>query len=140
MSKAMASNKRKYILIGLLAIVVVYSLYYLCLVYVSYYDAIPRKVRHINRLLSILIVYGIGYWSFKKYNVKWIRMLWNAIYFTVVILLVLIGLYDWSLGPASMQVRNIAKTLHEFLISPVLFVAILIINKTLVKISDVKPG
>lgn len=136
----MASNKRKYILIGLLAIVVVYSLYYLCLVYVSYYDAIPRKVRHINRLLSILIVYGIGYWSFKKYNVKWIRMLWNAIYFTVVILLVLIGLYDWSLGPASMQVRNIAKTLHEFLISPVLFVAILIINKTLVKISDVKPG
>jgi len=132
----MPNSKRKFIILGLLAIAIVYSLYNICLVYVSYYDDIPRKVRHINRLLSILIVYGIGYYSFKKYGVKWISDIWNVIYFAVVIILVLIGLYDWSFGPASMQTRNIAKTLHEFLISPVLYVAILIINRTLVKIGE----
>jgi hypothetical protein len=132
----MPGSRRKYILLGLLAIVIVYSLYNLCLVYVSYYDAIPRKVRHLNRFLSILIVYGIGYYSFKKYGVKWMSDIWNVIYAAVVILLVLIGIYDWSLGPASMQVRNIAKTLHEFLISPILYAVILIINKTLARVSE----
>ena len=132
----MKKNKRLYILGGFFAIVIVYSLYNIYLVDVNYYEDIPRKVRHINRFLSILIVYGIGFYTFKKYDVPWIRTLWNIIYILFLSLLILIGIYDWSLGPASGQIRNIANTFHEFLISPILYVAILIINNTLVKIGQ----
>jgi hypothetical protein len=131
----MSINKNKFIWFGLLAIEVVYSLYNIFFVYTIHYEDIPRKVRHIVRLFSIVIVYGIGYYSFKKYGVKWIGDIWSIIYIAVVTLLVLIGIYDWALGPSSMQLRNIAKTFHEFLISPVLFVAIVILSKSLSKIS-----
>jgi hypothetical protein len=131
----MLSKKTRYLLFGLLAIVIVYTLYNLFMVYVSNYDAIPRRVRHFNRLLSIAMVYGIGFYALKRYDVKWIRVIWNTIYLAVVIILLLIGIYDWSLGPASMQIRNVAKTLHEFLISPILYVGLLIINRSLVKIN-----
>ncbi|HVW98400.1 MAG TPA: hypothetical protein VHA56_20710 [Mucilaginibacter sp.] len=131
----MQKSRRKYIVLGLLAILLIYTLYYMAFVYVSYFNEIPRKVRHIARLVSILLVYGIGYYTLKKYGVKWISAIWNYIYFVVVLLLILIGLYDWTLGPASQQIRNVAKTLHEFLISPVLYAGLLIINRMLTKIS-----
>jgi hypothetical protein len=127
----MIGNKRKYILIGLFAITTVYLLYNIFLVDASYYEDIPRKVRHLSRLLSIIFVYGIGYYSFKNYGEKWIIDIWNIIYFAVIPLLILIGIYDLSLGPASVELRNISKTLHEFLISPVFYVTILIVKKTL---------
>lgn len=131
----MPGSKRKYLFIGLAVIIVIYTLYYMGFVYVSNFNQIPRKVRHLSRLVSILFVYGAGFYAFKKYDVKWIRTVWNLVYFAIVILLVFIGVYDWSFGPASMQTRNIAKTLHEFLISPLLYVGLLIINRILVKIA-----
>ena len=131
----MPGSKRKYVLAGLIAIILVYTLYYMMFVYVSHFNDIPRKERHISRLISILIVYGIGFYAFKKYDVKWIRSIWNFIYFAVIIVLILIGIYDWTFGPASMQTRNIAKTLHELLISPILYAGILIVNRILVKVS-----
>jgi len=132
----MPGKKRNYVILGLVAIILVYTLYYMLFVYVSYFNDIPRKVRHISRLVSIIVVYGIGYYSFKKYDVKWIRSLWNFVYFTVVIMLILIGIYDWTLGPASASIRNVAKTMHELLISPILYAGILIINRVVARISQ----
>ena len=132
----MPGKKRNYVILGLVAIILVYTLYYMLFVYVSYFKDIPRKVRHISRLISIIVVYGIGYYSFKNYDVKWIRSIWNFIYFTVVIMLILVGIYDWTLGPASASIRNVAKTMHELLISPVLYAGILIINRVVVKLGS----
>jgi len=103
------------------------------LVDVNYYDQIPRKVRHIARFLSIVMVYGIGLYTLKKAMEGWVINIWNIIYLVFASLLILIGLYDWSTGGASNQIRNIANTLHEFLISPVLFVALYIIYTKLLR-------
>jgi len=127
----MLKNKRNYLIIGFLAIVIVYSLYNLYLVDVNYYDQIPRKLRHIARLVSILIVYGIGFYTLRQYMQPWVVSLWNIIYLFAATLLILIGIYDWSTGGAASQVRNIANTLHEFLISPVLYIALYIIHDRL---------
>ena len=124
-------NKRGYIIAGFIAIVVVYSLYNIYLVDVSYYNQIPRKIRHITRFLSIVIVYGVGIYTLKKYMEGWVNGLWNSIYLIATVLLIFIGIYDWSIGGASSQVRNVANTLHEFLISPVLFVVLFIIHDKL---------
>ena len=126
-------SKLKYIIIGVILILLIYTLYYKAVVYVDYFNAIPRKVRHIARLVSILLVYAVGYFTYKKYGIKWMNDLWKVVYLVTIVLLILIGIYDWGFGPASMQVRNIAKTLHEFLISPILYLGIYIINRVLVK-------
>jgi hypothetical protein len=125
------NNKRRYLIGGFIAIVLLYSLYNIYLVDVDYYNQIPRKVRHIARFFSILSVYGIGFYTLKKYMDAWVINLWNTIYLIFTILLILIGIYDWSVGGASNQVRNIANTLHEFLISPVLFISLYIIHDKL---------
>ncbi|MBW4891279.1 hypothetical protein KXQ82_16245 [Mucilaginibacter sp. HMF5004] len=126
-------TKRTYLIAGFVAIVVLYSLYNIYLVDVSYYNQIPRKVRHIARFVSILMVYGIGIFTLTKYVEGWVISLWNGIYLIAVALLLLIGIYDWSIGGASSQIRNIANTLHEFLISPMLFIALYIIHTKLLR-------
>jgi hypothetical protein len=131
----MRGNKRRFILIGLSFIAIIYLLYNIFLVDASYYENIPRTIRHLFRFLSIILVFGAGYFSLKNYGVKWIIDLWNVMYFIIVPLLVLTGLYDLFIGPAPVELKNISKTLHEFLISPVFFVAILIISKNLGKIN-----
>jgi hypothetical protein len=127
------ANKRTYIIGGFIGIILVYSLYNMYLVDVNYYDQIPRKVRHIARFLSIVMVYGIGLYTLKKAMEGWVINIWNIIYLVFASLLIIIGLYDWATGGASNQLRNIANTLHEFLISPVLFVALYIIYTKLLR-------
>lgn len=127
------ASKRTYLIAGFIGIILVYSLYNMYLVDVNYYDQIPRKVRHIARFLSIVMVYGIGLYTLKKAMEGWVINIWNIIYLVFASLLILIGLYDWGTGGAPNQLRNIANTLHEFLISPVLFVALYIIYTKLLR-------
>ena len=120
-------------MIGLLAITLLYILYNLFLVDVDYYQSIPRKIRHINKFGSILLVYGIGTWTLKKNTIGWMMLIWHFVYAVTAIALILIGLYDWRFGISSIQLRNIASSLHEFLISPILFVGMGILNSRLLK-------
>ena len=69
------NNNRKYAIAGFIVIVIIYSVYNIYLVDVNYYNSIPRKVRHIARLLSILMVYGVGLYALKKYMEGWITSL-----------------------------------------------------------------
>jgi hypothetical protein len=128
---ASLSNKRLFFLIGLLAITLIYFLYNIFLVDVDYYQSIPRKIRHINKFGSILLVYGVGTWTLKKYTIHWMMQIWHVVYAVTVIALIFIGLYDWRFGVISIQLRNIASALHEFLISPILFVGMGILNSRL---------
>jgi hypothetical protein len=127
------ANRGGYLIGGFIAIVLVYSLYNIYLVDVSYYDQIPRKVRHIARFLSIVMVYGIGIYTLKKCMSLWVTNLWNSIYLAVTIILIIIGGYDWATGGALTPIRNVANTLHEFLISPILFVVLYIIHDKLLR-------
>jgi len=121
-------NKRTYFWAGFAIIVVIYSLYNLYLVDVNYYQSIPRKVRHICKFIVILSIYGTGTFALKKYTAEWMMYIWHILHIIIISLLVLIGIYDWSFGEISVQFRNIANTLFEFLISPVIFIAVGILN------------
>jgi hypothetical protein len=125
------SNKRLFFLIGLLAITLIYFLYNVFLVDVDYYRSIPSKIRHINKFGSILLVYWVGIWTLKKYTILWMMQIWHGVYAVTVVALIFIGLYDWRFGMISIPVRNIASALHEFLISPILYVGMGILNSRL---------
>lgn len=121
-------NKRTYFWAGFIIIVIIYSLYNLYLVDVDYYQSIPRKVRHICKFAAILSIYGTGTFALKKYTAAWMMYIWHLLHIVIIALLLLIGIYDWSFGEISLQFRNVANTLFEFLISPVIYIAVGILN------------
>jgi hypothetical protein len=122
------SNKRAWYWSGFIIIVVIYSLYNLYLVDVDYYNSIPRKVRHISKFLSVLSIYGVGTFALKKYTAEWMMYVWHLLHIIIISILLLMGLYDWTFGELSVQFRNVANTLFEFLISPVIYIAVGILN------------
>lgn len=116
--------------IGFIVIVVIYSLYNLYLVDVGYYQAIPRRVRHMGKFAAILIIYTTGTFALRKYTAEWMMFIWHVVHIVIIILLLLIGAYDWIFGEISAQMRNVANTLFEFLISPLIYIAVGILNTT----------
>jgi hypothetical protein len=116
---------------GLIGIVIVYSIYYLF--FEGYYHwNIPRKLKHVGRVASIIGVYGIGTLSLKNGADKWMMTLWHLIHTALIVVLVFIGLYDWTIEMVSYPTKKFAQSLHEFLISPVLFVGMWILRSKLV--------
>ena len=126
-------NKMFFFWSGLVAIALVYTLYNIFLEDASYYGAVPRKLRHVIRFLTILGVYGIGAFALHKFAVPWMLRIWHLIYFVSIVFLLAIGLYDWSHGLSTHLVRNFADSLTELLIAPALFVTMGIINARLKK-------
>jgi hypothetical protein len=113
---------------GLLAIIIVYSLYNIYLTDTKYYYFIPRITRHFAGLGCVLLVYGIGTLSLKNYTISWIMLIWHLFHAILIALLVLIGIYAWGWWPIAIQWHNLAFTLFEFLISPSLYVIMGLIN------------
>jgi hypothetical protein len=130
------TNKRIWFWGGFIIIAIIYSVYNLYLVDVNYYQSIPRKVRHICKFITILSIYGIGTFALKKYTTEWMMYVWHLLHIIIIGLLLLIGLYDWSFGELSAQLRNVVNTLFEFLISPVIYVAIGILNSKFGRAGD----
>lgn len=120
-------SRRKIFFLGLIAIIIIYSLYNI------YFDitnvpGIPGKIKHANKLLFVLIVYGTGTFVLKKFTVQWMMFIWHLIHIVFISVLIIIGLFDWYKGSIPDQIRNIANSLQEFLISPVLYVSMGIIQ------------
>ena len=129
----MSKLKPKYIFIfGLVAICIVYSLYR---VYfdITYVPDIPGKAKHANKFLFVLIVYGIGTLTLRRYMVAWMMLIWHLIHIIFISSLLLIGFYDWLHGDITEQIRNVAISVFEFLVSPVLYVSMGIVQFRLFK-------
>lgn len=125
-------KKQPYFLYGLIAITILFCLYYVYFLYHASHD-MPLKARHAVKFGSVLIAYGIGVYTLKKFAAAWMVQIWHAVYLSILAVLLLLGLYDWTISRVPIGIRGIADTLQEFLISPVLYVAIGIINRSLVK-------
>ena len=125
-------NKKYIFFLGLIAIITVYSLYsiYFDLTYVP---DIPGKWKHANKFLFVLIVYGIGTLALKRYMIGWMMLIWHLLHIVFISVLLLIGFYDWYHGNITDQIRNLANSVFDFLISPVLYVSMGIIQFRLFK-------
>lgn len=133
---SLKANKNFYIIAGFIAIAVVFVAYNFLLAYASYANEIPRKLRHVNRLVFSLLIFGIGYFAFKKNNIQWLTDTWKIIYVSIITILIFAGLYDWTISQLTFQVRSIVKNLNEFLISPLPFIALFAISKNFSKFNN----
>jgi len=113
--------------IGLAAIILVYCLYYLYFIY-NLSREVPLHVMHILKFTFVLAAYGVGVMGLRRNVSPGLMQLWHLIYAVCLLLLVLLGMYDWFFSRAPLAVRGIADNILEFLVSPVLYVVISIVS------------
>ncbi|MBU1374101.1 MAG: hypothetical protein KKG25_06845 [Bacteroidetes bacterium] len=124
-------NSKTIFIIGLVLIAIIYSVYNMYLIDSDFYWTISRRIRNFNKILLILLIYGIGTLSLKNYLFDWLIFIWHMIHIVCLSILILIGGYDWLFGVVGEQLKNITNTLMELLISPLFLICFYIINNRL---------
>jgi hypothetical protein len=124
-------KSRWFFILGLLAIAILYSAYNLYILDPEVFDSMSRAVRHVFKFGSVIIAYGIGLFAFRRFSPDWLMQLWHLLYGLGLAILILLGLYDAIFSTLSMPLRKLISTFHEFLISPIPYVIVGIINSAL---------
>lgn len=125
----MYRSQRTRWVMGLVLIILLYTLFYLLFADRAFTYTIPRKLRHIIKFATTIAVYLIGTYHLGKLQARWMSHLWHFIHITLLATITGIGIYDWTFGMVSYRVKELAATMQEFLISPVLYVAMGILNR-----------
>lgn len=109
-------------------IALLYSAYYIFFLYgVSL--TMPLRARHVVKFLFILGVYGIGLLGLSRYAAGWVVRSWHFCYLFGLFMLILLGVYDWMIARTPLPIRVIADDVQEFLVSPILYVALGLLSR-----------
>lgn len=125
------SNKVSFI-IGLLLIIIIYSIHYLY--FLDNVDlVISKKARHLGTFFTTIIIYFIGTFHLGKLPNTWMSTLWHLIHISGLCILSILGIFDWFISEISLSLRSFAHSIQELLLSPVLYVCMGLLNKSLKK-------
>jgi hypothetical protein len=116
--------------LGLFVITVLYCVYYLGFVY-GVFTRVPEKTRHVIKFLFVLAVYGAGWLALRRQVAEWMVKIWHLLYACGVGVMLLLGTYDWGIARLPASVRSIADAVQELLVSPLLFIAMLLLLRSL---------
>jgi len=125
--------------IGLVAIITLYCVYYLYFIY-NLSREVSLRTMHLLKFLFVVVAYGIGVLGLRKNVLPGLMRLWQLVYVVCVLLLVLLGMYDWFVARAPLAVRGIADNIHELLVSPILYVAFSLISYRMEGRGDYRKG
>lgn len=115
--------------IGFAWIIAIYILYFIFFIENRDLPNIPRKIRHIIKFTSTISVYVIGSLHMQQFNVPWMKKLWHFIHISMLLLLLLIGLYVWFIADIPYFVKQFTLTIQELLISPTIYFVMGILNQ-----------
>jgi hypothetical protein len=124
------SNRRILFFCGLLAIIIIYSLYNLVFLNRAFYYSVPRGMRHVVKLGAIAFVYVVGLLVFRRGAPRWLLSIWHLAYAAATLLLLSIGAYDGLLHTVSYPVRGFADTVEECLVSPAPYVVLWLVCRS----------
>ncbi len=117
---------------GLLVILILYCCYYLGFVY-GVFMQIPLRARHLIRILFVLLVYFAGGRGLRKDMAGWMMKIWHLLYALGISGMLILGMYDWWVVRLPVTARYIGDSLQEFLVSPVLYIAIGLLRRSLAR-------
>jgi len=126
------SDKFRFVL-GLIFIILIYSVYYLLFVDYDTTFNISRRVKHISTFTTTVIIYFVGTFHLGKLEDSWMSALWHFVHISGLFILTTLGLYDLLIAEISLGLKSFARGIQELLVSPVLYVAMGLINNTLKK-------
>lgn len=129
------SDKVRFIF-GLIFILIIYTTYY-----VGFYEnsnlILSGKIRHIIKFLATIAVYLVGTFHLGQLKDKWMSLIWHLIHVSGLFIITSLGLFDWFITEISLNLRLFANSIQEILISPLLYLAMGLINRTFKKDSIV---
>lgn len=110
--------------IGLFAILIIYSIYYLLLAENKQATImIPYGIRHLLKMGVVFAVYFTGTFFLGQLPQKWLIQLWHLIHISLISLLILLWMWHFSISLLPLNLRRLGFSIHEFLISPLLYLA-----------------
>jgi hypothetical protein len=109
--------------IGLFAILFIYSVYYLLLAENKQALILPSFLRHFLKIGVVFAVYFTGTFFLGKLPQKWLLQLWHLIHISLISLLIILWVWHFSISLLPLNLRRLGYSIHEFLISPLLYLA-----------------
>jgi hypothetical protein len=122
-------------IIGLVAIVLLYCVYYLFFVY-GLFIGMASSPRHFTKLVFVVLVYSIGFWALRRGGVVWTTKVWHLLYGLTICIMVGMTLYDWGVGRLSASSRSVADDLQDFLVSPLPYVCIELLRRSFLTVGS----
>lgn len=130
--KLYKSDKVRFIS-GLIFIIVIYSWNYFYFVESNDYASMPKIVIHLISFLVTVAVYLVGTFHLGKLKASWMSSLWHLIHISGLCIIVFLTFFDWFIAEISLALKHFAYSIQEALISPVLYFAMGLLNKSLNK-------
>jgi len=125
------SDKSRFIF-GLIFIVIIYTLFY-----VLYFENsslnIPRRLGHVIKFGTTIAVYFVGTYHLGKLEDSWMAYIWHVIHISGLLIITSLGAYDFLISEISLNLRLFALSVQEILISPILYLAMGLLNRSLKK-------
>ena len=118
---------------GLVFIVIIYSLFYIYFLENKNTLPISRRLKHIISFGSTITVYFVGTYHLGKLKDTWMSSLWHLIHISGLLIITSLGFFDWFISEINLNLRQFAQSIQEILISPVLYVAMGLLNRSLKK-------
>ncbi|NCP06232.1 MAG: hypothetical protein GW839_13965 [Flavobacteriales bacterium] len=117
---------------GLIFILIIYSTYYVYFLENSSL-VIPSKIRHVIKFIATIAVYLVGTFHLGQLKDKWMSLIWHLVHVSGLFIITFLGLFDWFISEISLNLRLFANSIQEILISPLLYLAMGLINTTFKK-------
>jgi hypothetical protein len=114
--------------IGLAVIAVSYAIFYVYFRYSAFYTMPARQIR-VVKFIFVALTFAAGWLGLRKGAVEWAARFWALIFGSLVLLLVLLGLYENYFARLPKESRVLLEDLVEFLVSPALYVVLGILGR-----------
>jgi vacuolar-type H+-ATPase subunit I/STV1 len=128
------SDKVRFIF-GLIFIVLIYSSFYL-LFFENANLNLPRTIDHGIKFMTTIAVYFVGTYHLGKLVDSWMNFIWHIVHVSGLLVITSLGAYDLLISDISSNLRVFALSVQEILISPMLYLAMGLLNNTLKRTVD----
>ena len=129
MIKLYKSDKIRFIT-GLIFIIIIYSWFVL---FMENTNAFPVKIRHLITFITTIGVYLVGTFHLGKMKYKWLPSLWHLVNISGLCIIIVLGLFNWFIMEVGISIKLLGRGIQELIMSPVLYVAIYLLNRSLNK-------
>ena len=126
------SDKFRFIA-GLIFIVIIYSWNYLYFIEYKNQLLLPKITMHFLSFTITIVVYFIGTFHLGQLKDTWMSSLWHLVHISGLIIMISLGLVNLFIIELNVNLKHLVYSIQETLISPVLYVAMGLLNKTLNK-------